>query len=129
MSVEAGKVVNEIDQDEIEEGDVSAQKKHGDDDDERRIGQLLITPDPLVLRFPRPGSLLQLGPDFRKEAFCFRDHEEESYNRYNVTKSQTRNWKNDVTCNFFNLLTPLIKPGQEGLEPPTDGFGDRYSTN
>ena len=20
-------------------------------------------------------------------------------------------------------------PGQEGLEPPTDGFGDRYSTN
>jgi len=23
----------------------------------------------------------------------------------------------------------LIRPGQEGLEPPTLGFGDRYSTN
>jgi hypothetical protein len=23
----------------------------------------------------------------------------------------------------------FFSPGQEGLEPPTDGFGDRYSTN
>jgi hypothetical protein len=23
----------------------------------------------------------------------------------------------------------IQRPRQEGLEPPTDGFGDRYSTN
>jgi hypothetical protein len=23
----------------------------------------------------------------------------------------------------------FLQTGQEGLEPPTDGFGDRYSTN
>jgi hypothetical protein len=27
------------------------------------------------------------------------------------------------------IMGRFKKPGQEGLEPPTDGFGDRYSTN
>jgi hypothetical protein len=27
------------------------------------------------------------------------------------------------------ILHPSLQTGQEGLEPPTDGFGDRYSTN
>ncbi len=30
---------------------------------------------------------------------------------------------------MFNVLVFLSKSRQEGLEPPTDGFGDRYSTN
>jgi hypothetical protein len=37
---------------------------------------------------------------------------------------------------LFNLnltlnhnLNPIGLAGREGLEPPTDGFGDRYSTN
>src|SRR3982074_26222 len=37
----------------------------------------------------------------------------------------------DIRCWTFSVrrLLLLKKPGQEGLEPPTDGFGDRYSTN
>lgn len=31
-------------------------------------------------------------------------------------------------CNIFVFMI-LFKTGQEGLEPPTPGFGDRYSTN
>ena len=31
---------------------------------------------------------------------------------------------------LFSLPPSLfLQTGQEGLEPPTDGFGDRYSTN
>ena len=35
---------------------------------------------------------------------------------------------------FFTLHSALcilhfLMAGREGLEPPTDGFGDRYSTN
>ena len=32
-----------------------------------------------------------------------------------------------IQCSFL-LITRLRLAGEEGLEPPTDGFGDRYST-
>ena len=65
--------MDEVDQDEIEERDVAAEQEHRDDDDERRIGQLLVALDPLLLRVPRPGSFLQLDPDFAEEVFRFRE--------------------------------------------------------
>ena len=94
-----GKIMDEIDDHKIEDRDESAEQQHRYNHDDRRIGQFLVTPDAFVLRFPRPRGFPQLGPDFAEEIFCFRDHES------------------------------FKKPGQEGLEPPTDGFGDRYSTN
>ena len=72
--MDSREVVDEVDQDEIEERDVSAEEKHGDDDHDRRVSQLLITPNPLFLRFPWPRSFLQLGSDFTEEVFRFRDH-------------------------------------------------------
>jgi hypothetical protein len=100
MLVKLGEMMNDIHQDEVEQRNVTAQKKHGDNDHERGISQLLVTADPLVPGFPRPRSFPQLGSDFPEKIFRLCDHG-------NVSK----------------------KPGQEGLEPPTDGFGDRYSTN
>jgi hypothetical protein len=74
--MDTGEVLDEVDQDEIEERNVSAEKKHRDDDYERRIGQFLVTPDSLVLRLPWPRTFLQLGPDFAEEGFRFREHGE-----------------------------------------------------
>ena len=93
-------VLDEIDDHEIEERDEPAEQQHRDDHDHRGIGQLLIPADPLVLRFPWPRRFSQLGADFAEKVFRFCDHRKR-----------------------------FKKPGQEGLEPPTDGFGDRYSTN
>ena len=92
-----GEVMNEIDNHEIKERDVTAEQKHRDDDNDRGIGQLLVTADPLVLRFPGPRRFLQLGADFAEKVSRFRDHQEESYNRYRVTKLQGVELKNDVT--------------------------------
>ena len=72
--MDSSEVVDEIDQDKIEEGDVSAEEEHRDDDHERRISQLLVTPNPLFLRFPWPRAFLQLGSDFSEEVFRFREH-------------------------------------------------------
>jgi hypothetical protein len=32
-------------------------------------------------------------------------------------------------CINFCIITFFFKTGLEGIEPPTNGFGDRYSTN
>ena len=69
-----GEVVNEIDDHEIEEGDVTAEQKHRDDDDNRGIGELLVTADPFVLRFPGPRRFFQLGDNFAEKVSRFRDH-------------------------------------------------------
>src|SRR4051794_1952459 len=98
--------VEEVNQDEIEERDVSAQQEHCDDDHERGIGQLLVALDPLLFGLPRPGRFLQLHLHFVEETFAFADHEDVC---------------SGTSCGGST--------GQEGLEPPTDGFGDRYSTN
>src|SRR5687768_2502103 len=72
--MQTSKVVDEINDDEIEERDVAAEKQHRDDDHQRGVGQLLVAADPLILRLPRPRSLLQLSDDFSEEALRFRDH-------------------------------------------------------
>ena len=52
--------MDDVDEDEIEERDVTAEQKHRDDDDEGGVGQLLVTLDPLLFRVPGPGRFLQL---------------------------------------------------------------------
>ena len=69
-----GKKMDEIHEHEIEESHVTAKQKHGDEHDERGIGQLFVAADPFLLRLPRPRSFLQLHFHFVEEVFCFRDH-------------------------------------------------------
>ena len=58
---------------------------------------------PFSLGVPRPGGLGELDFHFADEQFGLRDHRGGE--------------------KYFAVAR------QEGLEPPTDGFGDRYSTN
>ena len=92
--------MHDVNEDEIEERDIPSQEKHGDENDESRIGQLLVATKTALLHVPRPGSFLQLDLHFAEKVLGFGDH-------------------------FLSRLTTR----QEGLEPPTDGFGDRNSTN
>ena len=69
-----GEVVDEIDDHEIEERNITAEEQHRDDDDNCGIGQLLVTADPLVLCFPGPRRFLQLGANFAEKVSRFRDH-------------------------------------------------------
>ena len=101
-----GKEVDEVDQDEIKERNITTEQQHGDDHDERGIRQFLIAPDSFLFRLPGPGCFLQFDLYFGEKAFRFADH-------------------------FMGVFEKASRgsTGQEGLEPPTDGFGDRYSTN
>ena len=61
--------MDDIHEDEIEKRNVTAEEKHRDNDDKGGIGQLFVALEPLLFRLPRPGSFLQLEPDFVKETF------------------------------------------------------------
>ena len=91
--------MDDVDENEIKERDVAAEQQHRDDDDERGIGQLFVALDSLLFRLPWPRRFLQLDLNFAEKFFV------------------------------FVIMTTVSKTRQEGLEPPTDGFGDRYSTN
>ena len=69
-----GEKVDESDDHEIEERDVTAEQQHCHDHDDGGIGQFLIAADSLVLRFPWPRSFLELGANFAEKVFRFRDH-------------------------------------------------------
>ena len=69
-----GEEVDESDDHEIEERDVTAEQKHGHDHDDGGIVQFFITADPLVLRLPGPRRFLQLGANFAEKVSRFRDH-------------------------------------------------------
>jgi hypothetical protein len=50
--------------------------------------------------------------------------------RFDFSKSGFQDRRNQPLCHPSRLIClSLIMAGREGLEPPTDGFGDRYSTN
>src|SRR5204862_1767302 len=74
MSMHPGEVLNEVDDHEIEERDVTTQEQHCHDHDHGGIGQLLVATNPLVLGFPRPRGFPQLGANFAEEIFRFCDH-------------------------------------------------------
>jgi hypothetical protein len=120
--------MNEIYDHEIEGCDEAAEQQHGHDHDHCGISQLFVAPDALVLRFPRPRRFSQLGANFAEKIFRFRDHWV-ALNRLSDEALKRAGGFHDITLQLFNPLTFFNKPGQEGLEPPTDGFGDRYSTN
>ena len=98
--------MDHIHKNEIKERDITAEQQHRNDDDQGRVNQLLVFADPFFLRVPRPGSFLELDLNFVEKVFSFSDH--------------------DVD---FVIVDLAGKSRQEGLEPPTGGFGDRYSTN
>ena len=73
-SVESGEEMHEIHENKIEQRHVTAEQQHGDDDDQSRISQLFVAPEPLFLGIPGPRALLQLGSDFAEKVFCSGDH-------------------------------------------------------
>ena len=95
-------------QNEIEQRDVAAEQNHRHNHNNGRINQLLIFFDPFFFRVPRPGSLLKLHLNFVDKVFRFSNH---------------------GAMSMFIIVDLAGKSRQEGLEPPTGGFGDRYSTN
>ena len=100
--------MDRVHQHKIEERDVAAEQQHRDNGDEGRIKQLLVSLDSFFLWIPRPGSLLKLDLNFVEKVFRFSNH---------------------GTMSIFVIVDLAGKSRQEGLEPPTGGFGDRYSTN
>src|SRR6185312_11876877 len=99
--------------------------------DHGRVTQFLVTAESLLFRIPRPRTLLKLDPNFAEEGFDFGNH------------LKSKSWYVEalerLDCNaisslpiYLSTLHPFnaaLTTRQEGLEPPTDGFGDRYSTN
>ena len=100
-----GQEAHHVDGEEIKEGDVSAHQQHGDDDDEGGVPEFLVLPEPALAVVPRPLHLRQFRADLMDVG----------------ADLHGENLRNDegLQCGA----------GQEGLEPPTNGFGDRYSTN
>ena len=122
--------MNEVHEHEIEKRDKAAEQEHRDDDDESRVAELLVFAESFFLRVPRPGSFLQLHFHFAKEVFYSRNHcrNVNSLKRYNVIKGEKLH--SFLKCDRVTFQTRGSgQSRQEGLEPPTDGFGDRYSTN
>src|SRR3954471_4901672 len=68
--------MDEINDHEIEGCDKAAEQQHRDDHDHRGIGQLLVTADSLVLRFPGPRRFSKLGANFAEKVFRFWYHRE-----------------------------------------------------
>ena len=56
-------------QNEFPAGDVTAQKQHGDANNDRRIDELLVFLHAFLLGLPRPGSFLEFDFDFGDERF------------------------------------------------------------
>jgi hypothetical protein len=48
--------------------------------------------------------------------------------RFDFSKSGFQDRRNQPLCHPSDINFSKMA-GREGLEPPTDGFGDRYSTN
>src|SRR5438105_63093 len=98
--MKASEVVDEIDDHEIEERDVTAEEQHRHDHDDGRISELLVAADPLVLRFPWPRRFSQLGANFAEKVFRFCDHrdcrEEWGKRRTPNAERPMSNWKKRV---------------------------------
>src|ERR1041384_2178941 len=117
--------MDEINQDKIEERDEATQQQHRDDNHDSRVTQFLVTAEPFFLWVPRPGSFLQLDLHFTEEVFDFRNHLNQNQHPTPNAQRPTPNWLS-VNSKFSVRGLPSLDPRQEGLEPPTDGFGDRY---
>ena len=125
--------MDKINQDKIEERDEATQQHHRDDNYHGRVTQFLVTAEPFFLRVPRPRTFRQFDFYFTEEVFDFGNHQllsKTSNIQRSTSNAQFSFFAFEFQCSTLGVgrLQPLC-PRQEGLEPPTDGFGDRYSTN
>ena len=93
---------------EIPELNESREQDHGDEDDDGRVNEFLVFLKALDFRvgFPRPARFVELAFYFAQEIGDFRKHD------------------------GIGLRTGGGGMARKvGLEPTTNGFGDRYSTN
>ena len=98
------KKLDDVDQDEVAERDVAAEKEHRD--------ETIIVESISSLYLLIPFSFGSQGQD----AFC------------SSTLTSLMKFRIFVIMGIcFERVRQ--QPGQEGLEPPTGGFGDRCSTN
>src|SRR6266446_2531646 len=136
--------MDKINQDKIEERDEATQQYHRDGNDNSRVTQFLVTAEPFFLWVPRPRTFLQLDFYFAEKVFDFGDHllshniQHPTSNIQHPTSNVERRTPNvesaciSVRSSAFDVQRSAFtahSTRQEGLEPPTDGFGDRYSTN
>src|SRR5438552_16640657 len=121
----------EINEGKSEERDDATQHYHRDVNDNSRVTQFLVTAETFFLRVPRPRTFLQLDFYFAEKVFDFGNH-------LKVPKKRpTSNAQRPISLQLRSMFSSMFQGSafaarstrQEGLEPPTDGFGDRYSTN
>src|SRR5581483_10909250 len=115
---------DDVDEDEIPKRDIAREQQHRDDDNHRGVDEFLVFFEPAFLRLPRPTRLGELDFDFADELFRFRNHLKI------MNESWNAEWMRPLRgSSCFLHFHSAFKTRQEGLEPPTGGFGDRYSTN
>src|SRR5438270_12001444 len=125
------KIVDDVHEHKIEERDVTAEQQHRDDHHEGRINQLLVSAESAFFRVPRPGSFLKLDLHFGEKVSDFA-HLNSKKRRTSNAQRPTPNYlllnsMFSVRRSTFGVCGLFSR--QAGLEPPTGGFGDRYSTN
>ena len=109
--------------DEIPAGDVAAEEERRDHHDGGGIDQLLVLLHPLLLGVPRPGRLHELDFDVGDEVFRLGEGVQEKMGKL-------KGWaRRGGERSAAARGSKGRKTRQEGLEPPTGGFGDRCSTN
>src|ERR1051326_6425026 len=127
-----GEKVDHVHKNEIKKGNVTAQQQHGNNDNQGRVPQLLIAAEPFFFGVPRPLSFLELDLYFVEELSCLRDHlifQETSNIQRRTSNAQLLLPNSKFSVRRWAFGVCGLSTRQEGLEPPTDGFGDRYSTN
>jgi hypothetical protein len=125
--------MDNVHQNQIEKRNVSAEQQHRDNHHHGRITQFFVSPESFLLRIPRPRAFLQLDLHFAEEVFDFGNHQfsKETSNIQRSTSNAQLSFSGfEVQCSTLGVRRlQSFFARQEGLEPPTDGFGDRYSTN
>jgi len=71
----AGKETDNIDEDEVVEGDECAEEEHKDEDNDSGIDEFFITFEAFFFGIPWPGGLFEFDLHFGNEFACFGDHE------------------------------------------------------
>ena len=95
----------------VEESDKSTQQNHSNKHNDSGIIKLFVLSEAFLFGIPRPCGFAELDDDFVP-----------------VSKNATHDDRDVYFIGTVHLASKKVA-GQEGLEPPTDGFGDRYSTN
>ena len=115
---------------EIPSGHVAAEEQHRYGYDDRRVREFLVSFHPLFLGIPRPRSLAEFSFDLTCEtsnqapgASKNRDHDNKQHPKGNAHPPSAADIKP------FQVFHLQCGARQEGIEPPTGGFGDRCSTN